>query len=528
MSVRPVSRAGAVRRLPARAARRRPTCPAAARRWAAGTTRPAWRCGASWPGSASPRWRCRSATAGSAPAWLDVVIACEELGHHALPGPVAESLAAVPVLLAALADGAPDAPRWLPRPGRRGPDRHPGPAAGLPYAADADAAGLVLLAEDGAVWLATAGTRHRSVDPARSLSQVAAAARCWPGARGGRGGRRGRCERGHAGLRGPAARRGPRPARGQRAARRAADPVRPADRVVPGGQAPARRRGDRAGVRPAAARRGRRRASPTAGPPPRRDVSAAKVACTDAAHRAARAALQVHGAIGYTQEHDLHLWLTKVRALAGAWGSQAEHRARVMAATAPMGQPGMELTDEQRDLRDAVRGLLAAAAARRRRATTGRCGGGCAARSAWRGSRCRERYGGAGAGPVEIHIVMEELGRAPDSGRRCSARRCWPPRRCWLPATPPPASGCCPRSAPTARRSRPWPGPARRATGIPAEAACRATARTRRRRLAADRRGALRAGRRRWPTCCWSPRGRRTGSACSRWTRAARRHPCAP
>jgi hypothetical protein len=62
-----------------------------------------------------------------------------------------------------------------------------------------------------------------------------------------------------------------------------------------------------------------------------RDVSAAKVACTDAAYRAARTALQVHGAIGYTQEHDLHLWLTKVRALAAAWGSQAEHRARVMA-----------------------------------------------------------------------------------------------------------------------------------------------------------------------------------------------------
>ena len=65
---------------------------------------------------------------------------------------------------------------------------------------------------------------------------------------------------------------------------------------------------------------------------PARDVSAAKVACTDAARRAARAALQVHGAIGYTEEHDLHLWLLKVRALAGAWGSLAEHRARVMAA----------------------------------------------------------------------------------------------------------------------------------------------------------------------------------------------------
>jgi alkylation response protein AidB-like acyl-CoA dehydrogenase len=74
-----------------------------------------------------------------------------------------------------------------------------------------------------------------------------------------------------------------------------------------------------------------------------RDVSAAKVACTDAAHRAARAALQVHGAIGYTEEHDLHLWLTKVRALAGTWGSQSHHRARVMASlTAASNRGGIE------------------------------------------------------------------------------------------------------------------------------------------------------------------------------------------
>jgi alkylation response protein AidB-like acyl-CoA dehydrogenase len=63
-----------------------------------------------------------------------------------------------------------------------------------------------------------------------------------------------------------------------------------------------------------------------------RDVSAAKVACTDAAYRASRVSLQVHGAIGYTAEYDLALWLTKVRALVSAWGTQAEHRARVMAA----------------------------------------------------------------------------------------------------------------------------------------------------------------------------------------------------
>jgi alkylation response protein AidB-like acyl-CoA dehydrogenase len=70
--------------------------------------------------------------------------------------------------------------------------------------------------------------------------------------------------------------------------------------------------------------------SPTAA----RDASAAKVACADAAYRAARAALQVHGAIGYTAEYDLALWLTKVRALVSAWGTQRWHRDRIRAAIA--------------------------------------------------------------------------------------------------------------------------------------------------------------------------------------------------
>lgn len=63
-----------------------------------------------------------------------------------------------------------------------------------------------------------------------------------------------------------------------------------------------------------------------------RDVSAAKVACSLAADRAARTALQVHGAIGYTAEYDLGLWITKVRALVGAWGTPSHHRGRVAAA----------------------------------------------------------------------------------------------------------------------------------------------------------------------------------------------------
>lgn len=58
-------------------------------------------------------------------------------------------------------------------------------------------------------------------------------------------------------------------------------------------------------------------------------VSAAKVAAGDAAYLASRVALQVHGAIGYTAELDLGLWIARVRALVGAWGTTGWHRDRI-------------------------------------------------------------------------------------------------------------------------------------------------------------------------------------------------------
>ncbi len=66
-----------------------------------------------------------------------------------------------------------------------------------------------------------------------------------------------------------------------------------------------------------------------------RDVSAAKAAAADAAYLASRVGLQCHGAIGYTQEFDLSLWLTRIRALVSAWGTPAFHRRRVLAAVLP-------------------------------------------------------------------------------------------------------------------------------------------------------------------------------------------------
>ncbi|WP_194916098.1 acyl-CoA dehydrogenase family protein [Catenulispora rubra] len=60
------------------------------------------------------------------------------------------------------------------------------------------------------------------------------------------------------------------------------------------------------------------------------DVSAAKAAASDAAYRAARAALQLHGAIGYTDEYDLSVYFKKIRALHSAWGSPSFHRDRLL------------------------------------------------------------------------------------------------------------------------------------------------------------------------------------------------------
>ena len=61
-----------------------------------------------------------------------------------------------------------------------------------------------------------------------------------------------------------------------------------------------------------------------------RAASVAKAYASDAATEAARVSLQVHGAIGYTWECDLHLFLKRAWALAEAWGSAADHRRPVL------------------------------------------------------------------------------------------------------------------------------------------------------------------------------------------------------
>ena len=61
-------------------------------------------------------------------------------------------------------------------------------------------------------------------------------------------------------------------------------------------------------------------------------VSHAKLAATDAAIQTAETAIQVHGAMGYTYEVDLHFWMKRSWALAGAWGDRAFHYHRIDAA----------------------------------------------------------------------------------------------------------------------------------------------------------------------------------------------------
>jgi alkylation response protein AidB-like acyl-CoA dehydrogenase len=61
-----------------------------------------------------------------------------------------------------------------------------------------------------------------------------------------------------------------------------------------------------------------------------RRAAAAKAQASEAALEAARVALQVHGAVGYTWECDLQLYLKRSWALAAAWGSAADHRRRVL------------------------------------------------------------------------------------------------------------------------------------------------------------------------------------------------------
>jgi hypothetical protein len=241
---------------------------------------------------------------------VELVLAFEALGRHAVPGPWVESAAYLPLALAdaptveALAEGVIGTVAAPPH---------------TPYALDADVADHVFASAGGALATATAGPLTRSVDGTRRLFSVTA---------------------------------GPEVATGDLDAAfdlavlaTAAQLLGLGERILADTVTYAKQRkqfGREIGSYQALKHQladvrialdfARPLVQGAALDPAPRDVSAAKIACADAGYLASRTGLQVHGAIGYTQEFDLSLWLTKVRALVTAWGTPAFHRARVLEA----------------------------------------------------------------------------------------------------------------------------------------------------------------------------------------------------
>jgi alkylation response protein AidB-like acyl-CoA dehydrogenase len=312
--------------------------PAAARSWAAGDRKPGLEIWRSLAAAGVTALMVPADHGGLGADPVDLVIACEEIGHHAVPGPVAESLAAVPVLLARLRrDISAEAAGPL---GRLAAGELIATMAAppvLPYAADAGAAGLVLLAEPdhGRLSLAAPARSWRSVDAARTLCEVTPAELVAEGPAITAAIERAvefgtlACAAQLLGL-------------GQALLELTAAHARQRvqfGRPVGSFQAVKHHVADVAigleFARPLLAGAAVSLAAGAADAP--RDVSAAKVACAASAARAARIALQVHGAIGYTAEHDAGLYLTKVQALGPSWGSQALHRSRVLTAVTAVG-----------------------------------------------------------------------------------------------------------------------------------------------------------------------------------------------
>jgi alkylation response protein AidB-like acyl-CoA dehydrogenase len=293
--------------------------PAVARSWAAGDHDPGLKLAGRLADLGVTGLLVPEAAGGLGASAVEMVVALEALGRHAVPGPWVESVFATTLLAGLL--GGPCA------------DLLGGIAEGTevvtvavppwtPYALDADLATHVLLVRDGGLHAADVGDQVRSVDPARRLHQVSAGSRLAdvsPPLR----------EAAHdvAALACSAQLLG----LGEALLETSVGYVKQRKQF-------GRAIGEYQALKHALAdvRIGLDFARPlllgAAVTGSSRDASAAKVAASDAAYAAARTALQVHGAIGYTAEHDLSLWLLKVRALVGAWGSPADHRARVLAS----------------------------------------------------------------------------------------------------------------------------------------------------------------------------------------------------
>ncbi|MFH8660362.1 acyl-CoA dehydrogenase family protein [Streptomyces afghaniensis] len=254
---------------------------------------------------------------GLGPRPVELAVAFVELGRHAVPGPLVETVTAA-MLLSGADPGT--AERLLPPLASGGTIATVG--AGTSYALDGDAAGLRLACSPDGIRLSPGhGPVRPSLDPARRLTPLA------PG--------------GELLLAGPLTEQALAWARLATAAQALGVGLALLDRTVahvkqrrqfgvPVGSFQAVRH------RLADAKTGLEFARPlvfgaalTMRPA---EVAAAKAAACEAAYSTARTALQLHGAIGYTAEYGLSLWLTKARALRTAWGDPHTCRALVVSA----------------------------------------------------------------------------------------------------------------------------------------------------------------------------------------------------
>lgn len=264
---------------------------------------------------------------GVGPLPVELAVAFVELGRHAVPGPVVETVA-LSVLLSAV--GGPAAKEWLPR-------LAAGEASATlrmdgygPYALDADAMDGVFVVTGEELRLAPGpGTLHASADPARRLFTPEAGGAVLA-----------------AGPRVVAAAR----AAGDWAAFATAAQALGTGEALLGSTVEYVKRRTQFAVPIGSFQAVKHRLADTllglefarpalygaavslAGGSPRAgaDVAAAKVLAGEAGYAAARTALQLHGAVGYTQELDLSLWLRKARPLRDAWGTPGVCRERVL------------------------------------------------------------------------------------------------------------------------------------------------------------------------------------------------------
>ncbi|MFG2093360.1 acyl-CoA dehydrogenase family protein [Streptomyces sp. NPDC048612] len=301
--------------------------PAVVRAWAAGEHRPGRALWARIAEAGVFGLAVAERHGGSGVLPVELVLSFEELGRHAVPGPLAETVAAAVLLERLGADAA--AGEWLPR--IAAGEAVVSLCAGAdPYALDADAADAVFVVRGDTVSRTeTHGPVQRALDPARRAARPLG---------------------GTVVARGPAV---------TAAAGYAVEVARLATAAQSLGLGRALlaatvsyvRQRTQFGVAVGSFQAVKHRLADTLiglefaeplvraaalavaaeAPSAAREVAAAKVAAGEAGYAAARTALQLHGALGYTEELDLSLWLRKARPLRDAWGTPADCRGRVLA-----------------------------------------------------------------------------------------------------------------------------------------------------------------------------------------------------